>query len=272
MRRIVKSIAAITVSLASSVSAECIGDVNDDRAVSLGELQMCVNSFLGSCSTSTPTATPTATPTPGIDDCCDAGFLCGPPSGGGCPIGVPVFNASCDGGMGKCVTFTPTPTSTEAPTPGRFVDNQDGTVTDNQTGLTWEKKTNGGIHDVNATYSWSTGSPYAQNGTVLTTLLSVLNGGTSVDGSATDGCFAGHCDWRLPTIEELRGILLGQYPCAVTPCIDPVFGPTQGGGYWSVTTVAGLPASAWDVGIVNGQVTNGPKTGPGYVLAVRGGH
>ena len=38
----------------------------------------------------------------------------------------------------------------------RFVDNGDGTVTDNQTGLMWEKKdSSGGVHDWDNTYTWA---------------------------------------------------------------------------------------------------------------------
>ena len=45
------------------------------------------------------------------------------------------------------------------------------------------------------------------DGTAFTAFLGTLNNGTSSDGTATSGCFAGHCDWRLPAIEELEGIV-----------------------------------------------------------------
>jgi hypothetical protein len=156
----------------------------------------------------------------------------------------------------------------------RFVDNGDGTVTDTQTGLMWEKKTprecvftpvpgfpiacmtdndcvnngGGGVctcgsdpHCVLATYAWSTGTN-KPDGTAFTTFLYGLNGGTSPDGVVTSGCFTGHCDWRLPTVEELRGIVdFSAAGCAMGgPCIDPTFGPTQPDLYWSATTEAGF--------------------------------
>lgn len=66
--------------------------------------------------TVTRTPTLTATPTPGSHDCCQAGPFCGPPSSGACPGGAVVFNASCSGSSGQCVTFTPLPTHTATPT------------------------------------------------------------------------------------------------------------------------------------------------------------
>jgi hypothetical protein len=57
------------------------------------------------------------------------------------------------------------------PGPGpRLVDNGDGTVTDNETGLMWEQKTDdGGIHDATNRYSWSNGEPWQPVGTAFAT-------------------------------------------------------------------------------------------------------
>jgi len=69
--------------------------------------------------------------------------------------------------------------------------------------------------------------------------LGTLNNGTSTDGTTSNGCFAGHCDWRLPTIVELQTLLLQPYPCRTSPCIDQaVFAPTVALGYSSATTYA----------------------------------
>ena len=160
----------------------------------------------------------------------------------------------------------------------RFVDNGDGTVTDVDTGLMWEQKTTAvgsGVnladpHDVDNTYTWSTGTN-KPDGMAYTDFLGALNGGTSPDGVATSGCFAGHCDWRLPTVEELQTILLAAYPCGTSPCIDSAFGPTQSNYYWSATTSAGAPDRAWDVYFYDGIVNDDYKTSCNYVRAVRGG-
>src|SRR5262249_61432489 len=121
----------------------------------------------------------------------------------------------------------------------RYIDNGDGTVTDTSTGLQWEKKdgTDGvadysNPHDVDNVYTWGdlAGCPIAgcANGTGYTDFLARLNYCVS-DGTTTvwPG-FAGHCDWRLPTIDELASIIDYNSPtCQNGPCIDPIFGPSE---------------------------------------------
>jgi hypothetical protein len=170
----------------------------------------------------------------------------------------------------------------------RFVDNGDGTVTDHLTGLQWEKKDNLDLmvidadpHDADNSYTWSA-SGTAPDGTVYTDFLAKLNNGASTDGKAMTpitGCFAGHCDWRLPSIVELQGILDFSAPGCGSgipplPCIDPAFGPTQGSipGYWSAIAYAPSPFAAWVVDFGNGGVFINFKQGPSpWVRAVRGG-
>jgi hypothetical protein len=156
----------------------------------------------------------------------------------------------------------------------RLLDNGDGTVTDNLTGLQWEKKTDdASVHDKDDTYKWTTvfGGTEA-NGTIFTSFLATLNGG---------GCFAGQCDWRLPTVAELQTILLEPFPCAASPCIDPIFGPMAADAplYWSSTTNAESPDHAWYVIFLDGFLGDAGSVGYAgatkpalaYVRAVRGG-
>lgn len=121
-------------------------------------------------------------------------------------------------------------------TPRSFTDNGDGTVTDDRTGLMWEKKSaDGGIHDRRNFYTWTSSGCYGfehdpMDGTMVTEFLAALN---------TPPCFgaspanpAGHCDWRIPNLEELESIrnLDGGYPWtfpwefdAVVPATFPAF-------------------------------------------------
>lgn len=90
----------------------------------------------------------------------------------------------------------------DAPPSPRFVDNRDGTVTDRQTCLVWEKKGGydgapvacpggascGDPHDADNRYTWSDTPGGAYTGAVFTDFLAGLN----------TGGFAEHANWRLP--------------------------------------------------------------------------
>lgn len=107
----------------------------------------------------------------------------------------------------------------------RFID-QGETVIDRTTGLQWEKKTDdGGVHDKDNLYTWTGNAnreqgPWNFDGTAYTQFIERLN--------APGACYAGHCDWRLPTIDELKGIIdTRREGCpAVLGCIDPALGLT----------------------------------------------
>ena len=169
----------------------------------------------------------------------------------------------------------------DLPMPPRFVDNGDGTVTDNATGLMWEQKQDCGLvanlgnpHCVANTYSWtsaSDGDLANADGTLYTSFLARLNFELTSDPNAS--CFAGHCDWRIPNIGELQTILLGSCPGFPTPCIDEaIFGSTQALGYWSSSTFADGSMSldsAWRVVFSSGIPLSLGKTDINHARAVR---
>ncbi len=156
-------------------------------------------------------------------------------------------------------------TTCDAP---RFVDNGDGSVSDNLTGLIWQKTDDdGGITDKdNDDYTWSSadGDDSDEDGSVFLSFLATLNAGAG---------FAGANGWRLPTIAELQTIMLD----CESHCIDQgIFGPVRDNGsaiYWSASTDALDPTFALtaDLGHDWGAVENFPKTSTPRARAVRGG-
>ena len=219
---------------------------------------------------------------------------------------------TCDAGTDAaqtliCVGGTCRPCTADLSAAPRFVDNLDGTITDRETCLVWEKKDNaGGIHDLNNLYDWNSAA---------TVFLPLLNNPASP--------FAGHKDWRLPTAAGRPGSLTGQPAeiesiqaspsgCGGTPgggCVatafDTMCGPygdvppdyatfttshagctVDGSGgppcsctppyhYWSASSVSGAPGTAWLECYTVAAPTNGlssPDLSSTYdVRAVRGG-
>jgi len=120
---------------------------------------------------------------------------------------------------------------------GNYIDNGDGTVTDIDTCLTWQKDTAPG------TYTWEQALAYCEN-------LEL----------------AGHKDWRLPNKNELQSIVdYNRY----NPSVDPVFYNTSSNRYWSSTS--GATDAAWRIGFQDGFVGGSSKWSAFYVRAVRAG-
>ncbi len=89
-------------------------------------------------------------------------------------------------------------------------------VRDNETGLIWEIKTDdGGIHDKDNTYRWG------GIGTEGTSGISYGDWDSLVTGSRNEN-LCGYSDWRVPVIEELRGLVYCSSGMGggTTPCTD----------------------------------------------------
>lgn len=139
--------------------------------------------------------------------------------------------------------------------PMSFTDNSNGTVTDNNTGLMWQKE------DDNQTYNW-----YQASGTNDATYNPSSQ---SVCGSLNLG---GHTDWRLPSKKELISIV--DYSVFFpNPSIKTSYFPnTHTDYYWASTATANItPGGAWNVNFTAGDVGGGGMEFLSYVRCVRGG-
>lgn len=147
-----------------------------------------------------------------------------------------------------------------------------GTILDFETKLQWEDKDSSDAtpnlsnpHDVDNLYKWSlTGTP--ADGAAFIDFLSRLNG-------ANDGAgYAGHTDWRLPTLQELQTIAVLSPNCTVPPCVaNKNFLPSRSAVYWTSNTDSGTPTNARGLNFDNGGSTTSVKTALTFVRAVRTG-
>ncbi len=142
-----------------------------------------------------------------------------------------------------------------SPLINNFINNEDGTVTDKDSGLMWQQATAPG------TYTWESALAYCED-------LILNNDGEWTIGIPNASGIK-YDNWRLPTRNELQSIV--DYSIS-SPAIDSVFLGTIPDHYWSSTTNALDTNQAWTVHFLYGHVNYGYiKTGSNYVRAVRGG-
>ena len=145
-----------------------------------------------------------------------------------------------------------------------YTDNGDGTITDNNTCLVWEKKSDdGSIHDQHNVYTWDG---------AFDTHVATLNATT----------FAGYNDWRVPSVKELQSILnygmnfpsvSSEFNTNCTTGSTVLTGScTAASDYWSSSTDTIGFQFAWVVDFNSGRVLVDFKPAPprNYVRAVRG--
>lgn len=145
----------------------------------------------------------------------------------------------------------------------RFIDNVNGTVTDNLTGLIWLKNAN--------CFGLKTWTDALTSATTLATGSCALS-----DGSASG-------QWRLPDRKELMSLVdySRQYDAGYPLTSVAPFTSVQASGYWSSGTYAPDTGSAWAVvmnsafdvnrDIYAGAVYSVGKSSGIYVWPVRGG-
>jgi len=143
-------------------------------------------------------------------------------------------------------------------------DNGNGTITDNITGLMWEKLSDdGSIHDKDLTFAG---------------LTAAIGKATTLNGAA----FAGYTDWRVPNIRELGTLPDYELSYSPGPAVPAIFRSpctpgctvltcscTKSNVYFSSTTYAGYPQACWKYNMQDGDQYAGNKTDPHYVRLVR---
>jgi Protein of unknown function (DUF1566) len=150
--------------------------------------------------------------------------------------------------------------------PLSYTDNGNGTVTDNNTGLIWQKCSVGQNNDATCSGTATYFNWYKASGTYDASYNSPSQ---SVCG---DIRVSGYSDWRLPTKKELRSIVDYSIPYPTRPTIVGAYFPnTVSSVYWSSTTVAAGPVVAWGVDFGDGLVSYYNKGDDFYVRCVRGG-
>ena len=122
-----------------------------------------------------------------------------------------------------------------------YTDNANGTITDNNTGLVWQKQDNATL------YTWANALTYCNANTA------------ALPGTG----------WRLPNVYELYSLV--DFGIATAPYINLTYFPaTQSNGYWSSTTYPASYSNAMNVFFNLGSTYNSAKTNTNYVRCVRG--
>jgi hypothetical protein len=142
----------------------------------------------------------------------------------------------------------------------RYTDNGDGTITDDNTRLMWEKKVAGGdvdtclteLHGVDSECTWAQ---------AIGEWIAAIN-------TANLG---GHNDWRLPNAKELQSLVDYSKPFPGPTVASSFPGVTNADDYWSSTTLAGNSVFVRTVNFGDGGVNGDIKSLKNHVRAVRGG-
>ena len=145
-----------------------------------------------------------------------------------------------------CLLESEIPSSTPD---SRFVNNFDGTISDNGSGLMWHRCQLGRVGDdcefgnLNQ-YNWQEAFIQANNNSL-----------------------ANYSDWRLPNINELKSIIEQR-------CFDPainatIFPNTANSIFWTSSPYTSNAAVTWSVGFSQGSSSVSNRNGDNYLRMVR---
>ena len=166
------------------------------------------------------------------------------------------LNSAQDGMIGRDLS---SPSSTDGSLGFSFsaVDSYASTecVKDNLTGLVWEGKTTSGTRANTNSYSNYGDSRTGDASSYVVTI------------NAASLC--GFTDWRLPTRDELQGLV--DYSVAnPSPTLDATWFPNAVVGfYWTASPYLGSSSKAWYVSFANGYVSSNARSGKLQVRLVR---
>ncbi len=138
----------------------------------------------------------------------------------------------------------------------RFVQSREGLSFDRVTGLVWELK--------------CTTAECTRTHDILTRMTWKMAAGEWVE-KLNEERFAGYDDWRLPTVEELRTLLVAVPPCLHEPCPAGAWPErsTVRAAYWSSTSFSLDTQRAWAVSFRDGEAFTAEKQDALHVRAVR---
>ena len=218
------------------------GDVNGDGSIDLSDaVTILGNLFLGSPAVLVPLCSERGLPDTGQTACYSESG-----AGGALSCGI-IFPQACPGFGQDATVKTGCPNDAN-----RFTDHGDGTVTDNCTGLMWQKESadfndDGNVDDLDRV-TWCEALAFCASLT-----------------------FAGHTDWRLPNVRELQSIV----DYGEGGPINPVFRLAPDDGsllYLTSTSYVTFPNDAWivDFRVTPGTVSIFSKRSDNLFRAVRG--
>ena len=131
----------------------------------------------------------------------------------------------------------------------RFVDNGDGTITDNATGLMWVKDS-GAIGG-----DWGTaGNPSSKTWDDAIDLCNALD-------------YAGHTDWRMPNRIELLSLI--HHGKGAAPLMDENFFVMVSAEYWTSTTYSLITGECFFIDFIDATSNSKVKTGYKKTIPVR---